>query len=266
MKPEQLIERCLELVDQGCIGFLLSGGCDKKGEMLNLRRLLPAVKKIKNETDLIIKLHTGIIDKNLAEEIVAAGIDIASMEVVGSNDSIREIFDFEITINHYRRTLEYLEQADMPFIVPHVCIGLHYGKLKGENEALQIIDQSCDPSSLVFIVFRPTKATVLEDCHPPMPDDVSTVIKKATATFPGKDISLGCIRPRTRYREEIELAALQAGVQRMELPLKKTLRATEKMGYTIKTIHACCALPVQLEKLALTRNPEHIPSLCNDDN
>lgn len=249
--PKKLLKTCRQLANNSAIGFLLSGGCNKKGEMLNLRKLLPAIKQVKRETDLIIKLHTGFVNKALAEDIVNAGVDIASVEVVGSNETIKEIFGFNMTTNSYMSTLQNLESAGMPYIVPHVCIGLHYGKLNGEVNALKIIKEGCNPSLLVMIIFRPTKGTVLENCKIPYTDDVSVVVKKAKEMFPDKDISLGCIRPRARFREEIELATLQAGVTRMEIPSKNTLKSAEKMGYTIRTIYACCALPEALEGLAV---------------
>ncbi len=250
-KPDELLNSCRGFADEGAVGFLLSGGCDKNGAMLNLRKLLPVVKLIKKETDLVVKLHTGLVDKELAEDIVAAGVDIASVEVVGSNETIQEIFDFNATVDSYADTLQNLEAAGMPYIVPHVCIGLHYGELKGEFHALEVIKNFCDPSLLVLIIFRPTKGTILEQCKIPSADDVSTVVEKAKELFPEKDVSLGCIRPRARFREEIELAALKAGVTRMEIPSKNTLRCANEMGYTIKKIHACCALPKELEKVAI---------------
>lgn len=250
-EPDELLNSCRRFADEGAVGFLLSGGCDKNGAMLNLRKLLPIVKQIKKETDLVVKLHTGLVDKELAEDIVAAGVDIASVEVVGSNETIQEIFDFNATVDSYADTLQNLEAAGMPYIVPHVCIGLQYGELKGEFHALEVIKNFCDPSLLVLIIFRPTKGTILEQCKIPSADDVSTVVEKAKELFPDKDVSLGCIRPRARFREEIELAALKAGVTRMEIPSKNTLRCANEMGYTIKKIHACCALPKELEKVAI---------------
>jgi uncharacterized radical SAM superfamily protein len=93
----------------------------------------------------------------------------------------------------------------------------------------------------------------LENCKISSISDISSVVKKAKEMFPYKDISLGCIRPRARCREEIELASLKAGVTRMEIPSKKTLKAAEDMGYTIKTINACCALPEELENRAIIK-------------
>jgi hypothetical protein len=251
--PEKLLELSKNIADNGSIGFLLSGGCNNKGEMLNLKKLLPIIKKIKRETNLIVKLHTGFVDKKLAEDIVDAEVDIASIEVVGSDETIKDIFEFNATTNSYAHTLQNLTDAGISYLIPHVCIGLHYGNVKGEFNALKIIKQSCNPSLLVMIIFRPTKGTLLEKCKIPSVDDISCVITHAKDLFLDKDISLGCIRPRTKYREAIEYAALQSGVTRMEIPSKNTIKTAIHMGYTIKTISACCALPEELESSAIVR-------------
>jgi len=249
--PEKFLEICKKIFCNDTVGFLLSGGCNKKGEMLNLGKFLPVIKKVKRETDLIIKLHTGFVNKKLAEDIVSSGIDIASMEIVGSNETIKEIFGFNATTDSYANTLENLESAGMPFIIPHICIGLHYGELNGEFNALKIVKNSCNPSLLVMIIFRPTKGTILEKCKIPSITHISSVIKKAKEIFPDKEISLGCMRPRAQGRDKIEFAALQSGVTRMEIPSKNTLKAAKNMGYTIRTINACCALPEELESRAI---------------
>jgi len=248
---KKLIEKCTRFDNTGCVGFLLSGGCNKNGEMLNLKKFLPAIRQIKNDTNLIIKLHAGFVDKSLAESIVDSGVDIASVEVVGSNESIKEIFNFKATTDSYIKTLQNLESAGIPHIVPHICIGLHKGKLNGEFNSLKIIKESCNPSLLVMIIFRPTKGTVLENCDIPIPSDIASVVKAAKDIFPNKDLSLGCIRPRLKFREEIELVALENGVTRMEIPSKKTIEKAKQMGYKIKTINACCALPEELEYQAV---------------
>lgn len=251
MQPEKLYNSCKKFADNGAVGFLLSGGCDKNGEMINLRKLLPTIKKIKDETNLIIKLHTGVVDKTLAEEIISAGIDIASVEIVGSNDSLNEIFRSSLTTQSYKNTLINLENAGMPFIVPHVCIGLHYGKLKGEFDALDTIYDNCSPSVIVMIIFRPTKGTELENCQTSSLQDISSVIRRAKEKFTNVDISLGCIRPRIKNRYEIEITAIDSGVTRMEIPSKKTIQYLGDNGYTVKTINACCALPEELENRAI---------------
>jgi len=246
--PERLYQYAQTLYENNAVGFLLSGGCTPTGEMINLRKLLPTIKKIKQETNLIIKLHTGLVDKHLAESIVSADVDIASLEIVGSNDTIQAIFDFPATPQTYADTLHHLETAGMHHIIPHVCIGLNQGKLTSEQKALDIIKHTCTPSVLVMIVFRPTKDTPLATIPPPQPTDVSHVVAYAKKLFPSTEISLGCMRPRTHLRQEIELAAFNAGATRMEIPSKTTLHHAQKLGYTIRNIQACCALPQEYEQ------------------
>jgi len=253
VKAEQLLEMCRNIDNDGGIGILLSGGCNNKGEMLNLRTLLPTIQRIKDETNLIIKLHTGFVDEELAHDIVEAGIDIASMECIGANETIHEVLGLPVTVEKYAETFENLKNAGMPHIVPHVCIGLHYGKLLGEFKALEIIKETCDPSVLVFIVLKPTKGTAFAEVQPPAPEDVKKVISNAKKLFPKIELSLGCMRPRSRGREPIELAALNAGVTRMEIPSKQTIRVASERGYKIQEINACCALPEEFEERAIKK-------------
>lgn len=247
--PEKLLKTCRELKERGAVGVLLSGGFKRNGEMINLRKFLPVIGKVKEETDLIIKLHTGIVDKELAEGIASAGIDIASVEVVGSDKVIKGVFGMNLKVDDYRRTLENLRDAGVKHIVPHVCIGLDAGNLGGELDAIDIVKEVVKPSVFVLIVLKPTKGTEFEKAKIPDPEDVYKVARYAKKSFPDVDISLGCMRPRTRGRVEIEKKALLAGVNRMEIPSKETLKLAEDIGYEIKRIEACCALPEEYEKM-----------------
>ncbi|PKK86257.1 MAG: hypothetical protein CVT48_01845 [Thermoplasmata archaeon HGW-Thermoplasmata-1] len=257
LTPQELVDKALEIDRNDGIGFLLSGGCKTNGEMINLRNLLPAVRRIKDETNLIVKLHTGLVDRKLAEGIVSAGVDLASMEMVGSADVVKKVFGMDATPRDYADTFRLLKEAGMPYIAPHVCIGLDYGKLSGEPEALRLIKESCNPAVLVMIALRPTKGTEMENAPTPTPGIVGEVVSRAAALFPDTEIALGCMRPRNSSgigqgvsaRDEIELAALLAGANRMELPSRHTVAEAEKMGYKIKRLDGCCAIPSELEHL-----------------
>jgi len=299
MKPvttsAQLIDAAHQLEKEGAVGFLLSGGCAKDGTMLNLPNLLDGIKRVKKETNLIVKLHTGFVSREMAKQLVEAGVDVASMEMVGDAQTIKEIFNLDAAPEHYKETFKNLADAGMRHIVPHVCVGLHYGELRGEFKALEMLKEVCKPSTLVMIVLRPTPGTDLENLKAPDAEAVAAVVKKARELFPGVDISLGCMRPRSGkvgsrisevgsllksdfgglmsdvensvvtshiplqtshfIRDDIELAALRAGVTRMEIPSSATLEEARKMGYEIKRVDACCALPSEFEYLA---NPRYV--------
>lgn len=256
--PEELFSRASKLEDEGARGLLLSGGCDIQGKMLNLPKLLPVIKRIKRETDLILKLHTGLVDRELAEGIVEAEVDVASMEFVGAGESIREIFGLPYGVGSYLETFTNLSDAGMKYISPHIAVGLHFGKLRGEFNALNLIKEYIDPESIAIIVFRPTKGTPLENVAPPAPRDVGRVTAHARKLFPDKKILLGSLRPRLQGRKEaeplnnnrlaIELAALDNGMNAIELPSPTFLDTLKERHHRIKRIGSYGVLPEEFEE------------------
>ncbi len=254
--PDSLLNLALELERKGARGLLLSGGCDREGRMLNLPKLLPAIKKIKRETDLILKLHTGFVDPELAEGIVEAEVDIASMEFVGADESVREIFGLNVGVKRYVETFVNLSDAGMKYISPHVAVGLHYGHLLGEFNALNLMKEHINPDTVVIIVFRPTKGTELEHLSPPSARDVGRVVAHARKLFPEKKILLGSMRPRSSGRNDaardarldIELAALNNGMDAIEIPSPPLLRILKERGYRLKRIEAYGVLPIDYEE------------------
>lgn len=254
--PEELLNTAKKFEKNGAVGLLISGGCDRKGRLLNLEKLLPTIKKIKNETNLIIKLHTGFVDKDLSTKIANANVDIASNEFVGSSDTIKELFNLDLTPEDYVETFINLEKSGIPFIAPHIAVGLHYGGLKGEFNALKLIKNNINPSIIVIIVFRPTIGTKLEKVNAPNPEDIGDVVKYAKKLFPEKPILLGSLRPRSSKRNDpnkelrynIEKYALDSGITRMELPSTDIISTIKERGIKVKKIETFGVLPVEYEK------------------
>jgi uncharacterized radical SAM superfamily protein len=251
--PENLINLCESLKSNGAKGVLISGGCDAHGGLLNLEKFLPAIKKV-HEMALIIKLHTGLVDDKLAKGIVEAGVDIASMEMVGDAQTVKRIFGLNATPKDYLATFERLRSAGVPHICPHVCVGLHDGELKGEIQALNLLAGAIKISTLAIIVLRPTKGTALEHVAPPKGDDERTVVKHARSLFPNTKIILGSLRPRASLepRLEIELGALDGGVDGIEVPSNDILAEVKLRGLAVKRIEAYGVLPVEYESRVKT--------------
>jgi hypothetical protein len=251
--PERLISLCRELQEGGARGVLLSGGCDASGRMLNLEKLLPAIRKV-HEMGLIIKLHTGFVDARVAKKIAAAGVDIASMEMVGSASTIKKVFGLDASAEDYLDTFKHLWDAGVPHICPHICVGLHEGKLKGELNALNLLKTQIEPSTLAIIVLRPTKGTKMARVKPPTGEDVEKVVAHARKVFPTTKIILGALRPRgsefkSRLAEriDIEIGALDGGIDGAEVPSKEMLVEAMARGYQIKKIQSFGVLPVSYE-------------------
>jgi len=238
--PEKLTKVCRKLDENNAVGILLSGGYNKDGKLLNLERMLPAVKKIKKETKLIINIHPGLLSKNTADALL---VDFASAEIP-SNWVIKNVFRLNKTTNDYLETYYNLKNAGID-VVPHVCVysGDEYKLLKNIEK----------PSAIVVIVFTPTKNTPMQNESAPEAKMIGNVIRNLKKMFPETEISLGCMRPRNRFvRAEIEIEALKSGASRMELPSKKTINYAKEKGYEIKRLGACCALPERFERLVLS--------------
>jgi uncharacterized radical SAM superfamily protein len=256
--PKMLEDACVQLKNEGARGVLLSGGCDRQGRMLNLEKLLPTIKKI-HEMDLIIKLHTGFVDEKLARKIVDAGVDIASMEMVGNAKTVKKIFGLDATAEDYLQTFKNLWDAGIPHVCPHICVGLHEGKLKGEITALELLKTEIKPSTIAIIVLRPTKGTRLANIRPPTGEDVEKVVTHARRLFPKTKIILGALRPRgseqlgkIAERVDVEIGALEGGIDGAEVPSKEMLADAVSRGFEIKKIQAYGVLPIEYEKRVRT--------------
>jgi lipoyl synthase len=244
--PETLVRTCRELRDQGAIGALLSGGSTHEGEILNLPEMVEAIRVAKRETGLILNIHPGLMDEATAEAL-AGSIDFVSLEIPAT-ETIREVFGLDATTADYVATYQRLRAAGM-HVVPHIAV--YDG---GEDQLLKAIVDLPHPETIVVIVFSPTLGTPMAEAEAPSPDMVGGVVARLVAAFPETEITLGCMRPRTKeIRSALELAALDAGVSRMELPSRETLAIAKARGYEITRFDACCALPRALEARARPR-------------
>ncbi len=251
--PDKLLEACEHAKKEGARGVLLSGGCDRQGKMLNLEKMLPAIRKV-HDMGLIVKLHTGFADRRMARKIAEAGVDIASMEMVGDKSTVKRIFGLDATAEDYLETFVNLWDAGIPHICPHVCVGLHDGRLKGETNALNLLKTRIQPSTIAIIVLRPTKGTKLANARPPGGEDVETVVAHARKLFPKTKLILGALRPRgselrggMQERLDIEIGALDGGIDGAEVPSKEMLAEAISRGFEIKKIQAYGVLPVDYE-------------------
>ena len=238
--PDVLFRACAELASKGARGVLISGGYNEEG-YVPFEPFVDAIERVKRETGLYLNIHPGLMPGWLARELGRAGVDMASVDVIGSDETIELVLGVERTARDYKRTLRALERA-IPHVVPHVCIGLHRGEFRGEPEALEMI-AGIDFSTLVFLVIVPTPGASFERISPPSPAKVGEFIAGAKLKFPKATFALGCMRPRGSERVGFELAALRAGVERIELPSGQTLKAARELGLRVRRLEACCAVP-----------------------
>lgn len=237
--PSKLVEVCMKLNKEGALGCLISGGFTADGS-LPFGKFIPALQEIKRKTKLTLNLHTGFISEDVAKKIAAVGVDAVSVDLVGDDESIQKVYGVNKTVEDYVEMLKILRASGIKIVDPHICIGLKYGELKGEGNALKIIRDN-GFSSLTFIALNPTKGTPMQDIKAPSPRMIAKVISVARLMMPMSSISLGCMRPTGAIRAEIDYLGILAGANRIVVPTEASIRRLEK-EYHFERHQTCCVL------------------------
>ncbi len=236
--PEKLSVFCKELEEMGGKGILVSGGSDRKGRIMGLEWAVDALRAIKRETNLVIAVHTGYIDRDMSHRLVDA-CDIAFIDVVGSDETVRKVIGLD-GMNGYVESLDNLISAGIT-VTPHITVGLHYGNIRGEHSALAVLE-TVPIKKVVLNIILPTKGTDFENIGIPSIEDIKAIMRKTR--MQGLETSLGCMRPRGM--PEIEMAAIEEGIIDIALPSKNAVEYARDRGYAIKKIPACCGLTNEL--------------------
>jgi uncharacterized radical SAM superfamily protein len=236
--PEKLYTLCAKLKQEGALGVLISGGCLPDGSV-PLKKFIPTFSRIKKDIGLTILVHSGIVDSKNAIAMKAAGVSAALIDIIGANETIRDIYNLDITTKHYELSLKALSETGIDF-VPHVIVGLNHGELKGEYDALKMI-QPYKPSAVVIIGFMPIHGTFMEKTKPPRPIDIARTVATARITFPETPIVLGCMRPKGKHRTETDVLAMKAGVDGIAFPDEEAIQYARLKNCNVGFSPFCCA-------------------------
>jgi len=237
--PEKLKEYCVKHEEHDGVGLLISGGSTKNGRV-PLEPFLDTIRWVKDHTDLIINLHTGMLNREEAEAIAATGIDIASVDLVGDEETLRRVYGLNANIKEYDATLQNLVDGGTN-VAPHICAGLDYGEIKGEHRALELAS-TVNPETVVLISLIPTANTPMADVKAPSVDSIIGLVEEAVRVCKDSEISLGCMRSR-EYKTELEWAAIKAGASRIAMASRSTERRAIEAGYYVIHLDGCCATP-----------------------
>ncbi len=234
--PEALVATCRSLERAGNLGVLLSGGCDLNGR-LPWEAFLPAIRAVKATMSLKISVHCGFVDEAAARGLKAAGVDQALVDVIGCDETYRMVYHVESGVSRLEASLEALRLAGLP-VIPHIVCGLHYGEMRGEAHALDLVSK-LDPRLVVILSLMPLPDTPMASVDPP-PQDVAALLAAARRRLPGAEISLGCARPRGRHF--LETLAIDAGVNRMALPSEEARQRAAYYGLAVEYRRTCCSV------------------------
>jgi lipoyl synthase len=238
LSPQELFELALKLKAKGARGCLVSGGCLPDGSV-PLDGFTAALGRIKRELGLTVFVHTGIIGRETAFALGAAGVDAALIDVIGSAETVARVYNLEVSVQDYADSLRAIYDAKLN-LVPHVIVGLNDGKLDGELHALQMISQ-VKPSAIVIIAFMPIRGTAMANVSPPKPAEIAKITVLARQMFPQTPLVLGCMRPKGKSRSETDVLALKAGVDAVAFPSEQAIEYAKIRGFRTSFSSYCCA-------------------------
>ena len=247
--PEALWRVVNEQIEGGAQGMLLTGGSNHRNEV-EYDVFYPTIRRIKDVfPGFRIALHTALVDMDGARRMEDCGIDAAMMDVIGAQDTITQVYHLKRTVDDFERTLEYLVSTSLK-VVPHIVLGLHYGTLLGEWNALEIIRRH-RPSAVVLVVVMPFYAPKNRPFATPASAEVGQFFMDAREALPDTPLLLGCARPAGRTKTEIDSYAVLAGLNGIAHPADGMVELAARLGRDVRVTPACCSIAVGDEVLAL---------------
>ncbi|HWJ03755.1 MAG TPA: radical SAM protein [Verrucomicrobiae bacterium] len=219
----------------GAKSCLISGGCDSHGKVPFMQQL-PFIEEMKRDKKL--NFHVGLVNQAEIDTLENLA-DVVSFDFVADNATISEVFGLGRTAEDYLNTYRALRKKVK--VLPHICIGLKGGEIAGEYKAMDLLEEE-GVDGLVFIVFIPTAGTRYAEKSPPPLEEVVNILAEARVRFPDKPIFLGCMRPKGRYRQDLDLAAVKCGVNKIVVPTRAAVELARDLGLEVLTGEECCVL------------------------
>ncbi|HSD99506.1 MAG TPA: radical SAM protein [Burkholderiales bacterium] len=240
VSPEALDRKVRDLIAREDLrGFLLSGGSNRRNE-IRYERYYPVVERLKRDfPHLRIAIHSALLDERRAKLMEAAGVDTAMMDVIGARETISEVYHLERRVEDFESTLAALCSTSME-VVPHIVIGLHYGRLLGEPNALEIVSRH-RIHSLVLVVVMPfyAKPGLFQA---PAAGDVGRLFLEARSRIADRPVLLGCARPAGMHRRVTDAYAVMSGLDGIAFPAEGALAVATAIGRPAVQEHACCSV------------------------
>jgi uncharacterized radical SAM superfamily protein len=239
-RPEILEQKVRRLIDtEGLNGFLLSGGSNKKNE-INYGRYLPVLEKLKEDfPDLKVAIHSALLDEKRARAMESAGVDTVMMDVIGAQETINEVYNLDRAVDDFEATLAALCSTSME-VTPHIVIGLHYGHILGEANALDIVSRY-PVTALVLVVIMPFYAKPGTFVTPDT-SDVGRIFGEARARLPHQQVLLGCARPPGMHKRVTDAYAIMAGLDGIAFPADGAVSVAHTIGRPFTQAHSCCSI------------------------
>lgn len=236
---EDLYTVAARMKARGSEGLLVSGGSTRAGGV-PLTPHLPHVRRIRDELGMKVIVHSGVVSPALARALAEAEVDGVMLDVIGADETIRDVYKLDLTTADFEASLQVLSRHGLR-IIPHIILGLHYGQFRGEHRALEMV-LDANPSTLILVVLVPLVGTKMAHLPPPPTADVTDFFATARAAAPHVPVNLGCARPIGPAKVEMDTAAVDLGLNGIAYPADGVIAYAESRGVTTRRFEYCCSL------------------------
>ena len=242
-RPEDLIFKCQQVKSRGGEGVLIRGGSDSHGHV-PLKGYSDAIKSVKTDLGLKVVVHTGLLDEETVLLMKDAEVDAVMLDIIGDANVSKKVYHIKDGPRKMDRSLELLQEYRVP-AVPHVLVGLNYGSIGGEVEALEIISHR-NPAAVVIIALVPIRKTSMEKITSPSPETVARIMTIARLGLENTPILLGCARPKGSHKIQSDKYAIECGMNGIALISQDGVNYARKMNLIPIFNDVCCSLAYQM--------------------
>lgn len=223
----------------GSEGLLVSGGSTRAGGVPLLPHLRH-IPRIRSELGMKVIVHSGVVSPGLAAGLAEAGVDGVMLDIIGADETLRDVYHLNLTVADMERSLALLAGQGLR-IIPHIVLGLHYGKFLGEHRALEMLTRY-PVSTLILVVLTPLTGTPMEHIPPPPADQVAGFFADARLAAPATPVNLGCARPLGPAKTDLDKAAIDLGLNGIAYPADGAIAYAASRGLTPRLFEYCCSL------------------------
>jgi uncharacterized radical SAM superfamily protein len=224
---------------QGTHGVLVSGGSSRRGGVPLLPHI-EAIRRVREELGMKVVVHSGVVSPKVAEALASAGVDGVMLDIIGAEETVREVYHLDLTPDDFDRSLGLLADQGLR-IIPHIVLGLHYGRFLGEWNALEMIARH-PVSTLILVVLTPLVGTPMGHLEPPPLPDVTEFFATARARMPDTRVNLGCGRPMGEMKVALDRAAIDHGLNGIAYPAEGMVAYARERGLEPTFHEYCCSL------------------------
>lgn len=236
---QDLYALAARLRQEGTDGLLVSGGSTRSGEVPLMARLRQ-IRRIREELGMKVVVHSGLVSPQLAASLAAAGVDGVMLDVIGADETLCDVYHLDLTVADVDRSLRLLHAEGLR-VIPHIVLGLHFGRFVGEHRALEMVSRY-PIWALVLVVVVPLAGTPMAHLPPPGTATVTEFFATARLALPLTTVNLGCARPAGPVKLELDQAAVDLGLNGIAYPADGVIEYARSRGLEPRLFEYCCSL------------------------